>query len=296
MIKKNIKMIITLIIIITLLLASILVYRLAEKLYPNAILSLRREFIYIGTEIKLQEYTERKAVTTLSELLSSETTVLNNSMILVSSKHPITDKLDFSNISEYKKTDLYLDSCVHSSFSELSLYIQSIYSEKLYITSAYRSASEQQQLYEEKGSVLAQKPGESEHQTGLAADIAVKGFGGSSFLKTNVGKYINLHCWNYGFIVRYPDGKSEITGIEYEPWHIRYVGAPHAEYIAKNNITLEEYVDSLTLDILYTYDKLPQFTIIKTNGKSDISIPEKYVSCMISPDNCGNFIITFMLY
>ena len=170
------------------------------------------------------------------------------------------------------------------------------FGEKLYITSAYRTADEQQALYDEKGSSVAQRPGESEHQTGLAADVAIKGFGGASILKTDAGKYINLHCWNYGFIIRYPDGRKDVTGINYEPWHIRYVGAPHAEYICKNDITLEEYVESLTQNMLFTYDKLPQYAVIKTDGHGDIVVPENYVSCIISPDNCGNYIITFQLY
>lgn len=296
MLKKNLQMIIALVIIAALLPLSILTYNLAQRLYPNAILELRREFIYIGTEIKLQEFTEKSIDSSLSTLLSYNATVINNSMILVSSVHPITESIAFDTIAEYKDTEIYFDLCMHNAFSELGAYIQDSFGEKLYVTSGFRTADEQQALYDEKGGALAQKPGESEHQTGLAADVAVKGFGGASFLKTDVGKYINLHCWNYGFIIRYPDDKSDITGIDYEPWHLRYVGAPHAEYISKNNITLEEYVDSLTPDILYTYDKLPQYAVIKTSGQSDFSIPESFVSCVISPDNCGNYIITFKLF
>lgn len=296
MIKKNLKMIITLILIVAMLTLSVFAYRFVQRLYPNAMLELRREFIYIGTEIKLIEYTKKTRSVSLSALLSYESTVKNNSMIIVSAEYPINDSLAFGSVTEYKDTELYLDSYIHSSFSALSTYIQDKFGEKLYITSAYRTADEQQALYDEKGSSVAQRPGESEHQTGLAADVAIKGFGGASILKTDAGKYINLHCWNYGFIIRYPDGRKDVTGINYEPWHIRYVGAPHAEYICKNDITLEEYVESLTQNMLFTYDKLPQYAVIKTDGHGDIVVPENYVSCIISPDNCGNYIITFQLY
>ena len=296
MIKRNLKMIIALTLIVALLPLSMFAYNIAQRLYPVAMLELRREFLYVGTQIKLEEYDGKTRNISLPELLTDEATVTDNSLILVSSAYKIRDDLSFDSVIEYKDTGLYLDSSMHKAFSELGKYIQDRFGEKLFITSAYRTADEQQALYDEKGSDVAQRPGESEHQTGLAADIAVKGFGGASFLKTDVGRYVNLHCWNYGFIIRYPSDKTEITGIDHEPWHIRYVGIPHAEYISKNNITLEEYHASLSLNILYTYDKLPQYAIIKTGNVSDIIIPDNFISCTVSPDNCGNYIISFQLY
>ena len=56
------------------------------------------------------------------------------------------------------------------------------------------------------------------------------------------GEWINDHCHEYGFIIRYPKGKTDITGYDYEPWHLRYVGGDAATYIMENNLTLEEYV------------------------------------------------------
>ncbi len=87
-------------------------------------------------------------------------------------------------------------------------------------------------------------PGTSEHHTGLALDIVtptyqVLDFG---FEETDTFKWLYSHCTDYGFILRYPKDKSDITKIVYEPWHYRYVGIETAKYIHENNLCLEEYI------------------------------------------------------
>ena len=77
--------------------------------------------------------------------------------------------------------------------------------------------------------------------------------------------------------------------------HIRYVGAPHAEYMSKNSITLEEYLASLEENNLRTFDKIPNYAVIKVKASSAFLAPREYSSCIVSPDNCGNYIITFLL-
>ena len=289
------KTLIALFLTVAILPLMLISYNFAERLYPNAILNLRREFLYIGADIKLIGYDGDTVETSLDEIMSLPDTHFQNSMMIVSADFPITDAVIFDGINEYKDTDVMFDISAHGAFGELSSFILGEFGEKLYITSAYRTQSEQQQLFDEKGSAVAQRPGESEHQTGLALDVAVKGFGGSSFLKTDVGKYINLYSWRYGFIIRYPEGKTHITKIDYEPWHIRYVGAPHAEYMSKNSITLEEYLASLEENNLRTFDKIPNYAVIKVKASSAFLAPREYSSCIVSPDNCGNYIITFLL-
>jgi len=90
-------------------------------------------------------------------------------------------------------------------------------------------------------------PGASEHQLGLAFDILSSGYGvlNSAFGNTEAGKWLREHCYEYGFILRYPKGKEDITGIVYEPWHFRYVGVEAATYITENGLTLEEFIDDL---------------------------------------------------
>lgn len=109
------------------------------------------------------------------------------------------------------------------------------------VTSAYRSQQDQQRLYDEtEDKSYVQKPGYSEHQTGLAVDLAAP----SMNLKNSPqAKWLYANSYIYGFIVRYPEGKEDITGISFEPWHFRYVGPEIAKYIYDEGITLEEYVE-----------------------------------------------------
>lgn len=122
----------------------------------------------------------------------------------------------------------------------------------LLLASGYRSEGYQRQLYEgyvkNDGQVAADKysarPGTSEHQTGFAFDICpdtsdcqlVQSFG-----DTDTGKWVASHAHEFGFIVRYQKGKDAVTGYEYEPWHLRYVGVPLASELFKTNQTMEEF-------------------------------------------------------
>lgn len=122
------------------------------------------------------------------------------------------------------------------------------------LTSGYRSSEDQADLFNERvreyrqlgyskkeavslTNDYAALPGYSEHETGLAADINSKA--GDS---RELYKWLEENAYRYGFILRYPKGKEDITGIEYEPWHYRYVGTEAAEYIYHNDLTLEEYL------------------------------------------------------
>jgi len=110
------------------------------------------------------------------------------------------------------------------------------------VTSGYRSADEQRELYATMDSSTAAKPGESEHQTGLAFDVSSSS--SFSFESSRGFIWMTKHCAEYGFILRYPKGSENITGYSYEPWHFRYVGLPHSKKIMDKGITLEEYIDT----------------------------------------------------
>ena len=125
---------------------------------------------------------------------------------------------------------------------------------KLYATSGYRSYATQKAIFErnaaQKGEKTANmssaKAGYSEHQTGLAMDIEGETTKGSglvqAFGESPEGIWVAEHCHEYGFILRYQQGKTDITGYIYEPWHIRYVGREAAQEIVEQDLTLEEYV------------------------------------------------------
>ena len=131
------------------------------------------------------------------------------------------------------------------------------------ICSAYRTQEFQQELFDNKVVRVMQEnwwcsleeaeelaaaevayPGTSEHQLGLAADIIDETFPYLSEWQETTGtqQWLKEHAADYGFILRYPPGTSEITGIIYEPWHYRYVGEKFAHEISSRGITLEEYV------------------------------------------------------
>ena len=122
------------------------------------------------------------------------------------------------------------------------------YNDTLIIFGSYRTNDFQQELYEadlaDKGSedsTRVAKPGFSEHETGYAFDFSETE--SYDFQDEGDFKWFGENCYKYGFVVRYPKSKEKITDIQYEPWHFRYVGKPHAYYMTKNNLCLEEYID-----------------------------------------------------
>ena len=116
----------------------------------------------------------------------------------------------------------------------------------LFSISDYRSYELQTWLYQtyvdrngrELADTFSARPGHSEHQTGLAIDLnqTLK-----SFANTPEGMWVAERCWDFGFIIRYPEGKEWATGFMYEPWHVRYVGVELAAIMRDNGLTLEEY-------------------------------------------------------
>ena len=120
---------------------------------------------------------------------------------------------------------------------------------KIIAVSSYRSYFYQEELYnyyvrtlgEKKALEASAKPGHSEHQTGLVIDIEGSIGKYSDFETTEEFIWMKENAYKYGFILRYPKNKKNITGFKYEPWHYRYVGKDVAKIIHENNITLEEY-------------------------------------------------------
>ncbi len=127
---------------------------------------------------------------------------------------------------------------------------------ELAAVSGYRSYGRQETLFkaevnkvgEEKALEAVARPGSSEHQTGLTMDISSKNNNfnlNEQFGSTKEGVWLAHNAHKYGFILRYPKGKEELTGYMYEPWHFRYVGIKAATEIYENDWTLEEYFDNV---------------------------------------------------
>ena len=138
----------------------------------------------------------------------------------------------------------------------VSMYRDFAYQEKIFLkrvnSNIVNLGLTEEEAYRKASEIVA-IPGTSEHQSGLAVDFTSKELVQSGrtlvgdFSKTIEGKWLAENAYKYGFILRYPEGKTEITKIVFEPWHYRYVGLPHSEIIYRNNWTLEEYLEDLFL-------------------------------------------------
>ena len=130
------------------------------------------------------------------------------------------------------------------------------------VTSGYRSYDKQNYLYnlyteQEMGAGISReaaqkivdtysaKPGTSEHQTGLCVDMHNLGSASQAFAKKEAYKWLIENCYKFGFILRFPEGKEDITGYSFEPWHYRFVGRYHASEMHRLDMCLEEYIDYL---------------------------------------------------
>jgi len=171
--------------------------------------------------------------------------------ILVNKKNKLNSDFIPDNLVEVKYCSLdnfYLEEETANAYEQMCL--DSINEGlNISITSAYRSYDEQKELYNTYlklyGKSYVDKyvavPGHSEHQTGLAIDL--ESLECDIFRNSKEYLWVKKNAHNYGFIIRYQEGKEKITGYGAEEWHIRYVGKNAAEYIYKNNITFEEYYD-----------------------------------------------------
>lgn len=127
---------------------------------------------------------------------------------------------------------------------------------RLILKSGYRSYGTQKTTYSNylarnngKDDGTSSPPGASEHQSGMACDVLSVDYNSnnqymnSTFFETPEAQWMAENCYGYGFILRYPEDKVDITGVPYEPWHLRFVGREIAGYIRTNNATMEEFTE-----------------------------------------------------
>ncbi|PET75598.1 D-Ala-D-Ala carboxypeptidase VanY [Bacillus sp. AFS001701] len=180
--------------------------------------------------------------------------VYQGNLLLINKKYPVhkeSIKSDVVNLFTHKElikgyelldTKIELSEDVARKFSKMIVAARKEGVRHFTINSGFRDFDEQNALYQEMGSDYALPAGRSEHNLGLSLDV------GSTKMKMNEapeGKWLEKNAWKYGFIIRYPKDKTAITGIQYEPWHIRYVGLPHSVIMEEKNFSLEEYLDFL---------------------------------------------------
>jgi zinc D-Ala-D-Ala carboxypeptidase len=179
--------------------------------------------------------------------------IFQGNLLLVNTEYPVheesikSDVVNLFTLRDLKKgyelnSEIYLSEDVAHCFSEMTVAANNEGVSHFLINSGFRGFDEQNALYQEMGSDYALPAGHSEHNLGLSLDV------GSTEMKMNEapeGRWLENNAWKYGFILRYPKDKTAITGIQYEPWHIRYVGLPHSGIMEEKNFSLEEYLDFL---------------------------------------------------
>ena len=159
------------------------------------------------------------------------------------------------------------------------------------VTQAFRTHEYQQGLYDQfAGTGIAARPGHSEHQVGLAVDISYEGVNIGNSLQ---GDWLMNYSYRYGFILRYPQHKTEITGIPFEPWHYRFVGQPHAFFMTHNDMVLEEYIAHLRNNREITvFVEAVEFNVFYLSHVDEsIEIPYGQ-TFWASRDNTGGIIVT----
>lgn len=179
-----------------------------------------------------------------------KSTQYSGNILLVNDSHRLTaDYVPEGLVNLYEQrhsfrlanANIYLTMETYQAMEEMFAAAESEGMNGFIITSGYRDYERQKEIYAQTEQGKAQEPGASEHQTGLAFDVTAEN-SGDGFESTPQYAWLSTHAHEYGFIQRYPANKSDETGISYEPWHYRYVGAEIAAKIYNEGITLEAFV------------------------------------------------------
>ena len=192
-----------------------------------------------------------------------EKQIINDELLtLVNYKNKIPDdwKVDLVSLNDQQSID-------QRAYQELTNMLNDAKKEGLNIIvcSSYRTYDKQKELFvnkvkeylkegygyneaQEAASMWVAKPNTSEHQLGLAVDLVSKKNQrlDDSQERTAEQQWLIKNCWRYGFILRYPSNKSDLTKVGYEPWHYRFVGKEHAKKITEQGVCLEEYLNNLS--------------------------------------------------
>lgn len=174
--------------------------------------------------------------------------------VVVNKKRPLNPKTYIpANLKKYPGSAVKLAAPARDALVLMAAAMKKAGAGTLVLNSGYRSYASQKIIHAAKvsqlglkaGEALAARPGYSEHQTGLAADVSAYKQGCAiytCFSATKAGKWLAENAWQYGFVIRYPYGQTKITGYQFEPWHLRFIGLEIAtDMRAKNILTVEKY-------------------------------------------------------
>jgi LAS superfamily LD-carboxypeptidase LdcB len=234
------------------LMSSVLVF----SFYTGAVCVEGEDFI-----VK-RERLQSPCIASLNNEIPPRPPAQTNLLRLVNKENPLAADYKPSDLVKFEGVELR--EVARDAFVQMRMAMESEGISGLKLQSAYRSYSYQRAIFNEKARELLrtgkaankaeaeeiaarsiQPPGASEHQLGLALDVSIDGKLSQKFAETEAGQWLAENCHKYGFIIRYPKEKTTVTEIIYEPWHLRFVGAEHAEIMFKTGLTLEEYCSYL---------------------------------------------------
>jgi D-alanyl-D-alanine carboxypeptidase len=247
--------------------------------------------------------------------LAFDTTMNDELLQLVNGKHLLDaayqpdDLQEIANLEPSKKNSIQLRLPAAEAYVKMIDTYKASNTQTIYSVSGFRTYAYQRRLFSTKVAGRQQAgqsysdayrdtllytalPGTSEHQTGLVLDLSTDGSLTDNFRNTTQGQWLLANCWDYGFILRYDQSKTNLTAIAYEPWHYRYVGLPHSLIIRDHGWVLEEYINYLRTNGSITYANPEQPTQIYEIYWTDDPTQEYENIVSVSADNTGGYIIT----
>ena len=214
--------------------------KITAKKKGNTVLTIKNEKNNISTDVKITIKAKKKKKVVKEEekkyeIVNKDGLYYIEDILIVNKTYPLPSDYDPGKLSD-EYMDAFYEMQAHAELDGIDLWIQS----------GYRSYDTQVSIYnnyvamdgQEAADTYSSRPGHSEHQSGLAADINNPD---ESFNGTAAAEWLKNNCYKYGFIVRFPEGKEEYTGYIYESWHLRYVGKEWAKKITESGKSLEEY-------------------------------------------------------
>ena len=204
---------------------------------PGALAQDEPEWDYPLTPEILYDFDGYLVLTNRQELLASD--YVPNDLVNLSARKASSDKMQLRQAASEALSAMF-DAAAKAGYT-------------LYAKSAYRSYKTQKTMYDNrldanhgKDDGYVAYPGSSDHQTGLGVDIlnyewTKKDGMNEKFALTQEAQWMEAHCQEFGFVLRYMEDKEDVTGIKFEPWHFRYVGLEAAAYMMENHLSLEEF-------------------------------------------------------
>jgi len=242
----------------------------------------------------------------------SQDSVFYGNLILINSQHPLQHEPDEKSLVVFpsESGQILLSKAAIPSLRRLLDAVGG--QQDIQVCSGWRSGAEQEAIYqsalvehgEEFTAKFVAKPGQSEHQTGIAVDLGIhapkKEAVCPEFPDSGVCRAFRQKAAAFGWVERYPAGKERITGIAHEPWHFRYVGFPHAAIISRHSFALEEYLEYIKqfpvggepLEFVLNQGSIfVSFLPVKRNAPTSIEVDPRF-PYSVSGNHEDGFILT----